>query len=67
MTHSRGHARRRQRDQFHFDEGDQMPYRWPRGSFVGTRGWEYLTVGICLVLLVGLFALIAYMAHWRWG
>jgi hypothetical protein len=48
-------------------DGDQMPYRTPRGPSVGSRRPLHVAEVLAVVLTIVLFLAIAYMAHWQWG
>jgi hypothetical protein len=50
-----------------FDEGDQMPYRTPRGAVEGPRRALHITQFLAVMLVVVLFLAVAYMAKMRWG
>ncbi len=48
-------------------DGDQMPYRTPRGAEIGSRRGLHIAEVLAVVLTLILFLAIAYMAHWQWG
>jgi hypothetical protein len=67
MSHSAAQRDGRQPGQFHLDQGDQMPYRWPRGFSRGPRFAEVLVAGTSILMILAFFAFVAYMVHWQWG
>ena len=66
MTPTQTHKQREAKRHLHF-EGDQMPYRWPRGQVTGSRIGLHVAQAVCLLLLAALVALVAYMIKMRWG
>jgi hypothetical protein len=48
-------------------DGDQMPYRTPRGAEIGSRRGLHLAEVLAVVLALVLFLAVAYMARWQWG
>jgi hypothetical protein len=48
-------------------DGDQMPYRTPRGPVVGSRRALHVAEVLAVVLAMILFLAVAYMARWQWG
>ena len=45
-----------------FDQGTEMPYRMPRGEVVGRKLGLHIAQALAIVLVIVLFAAIAFMA-----
>lgn len=67
MTPTSTDKEREAKRDLHFADGDQMPYRWPRGQVSGSRIGLRLAEAVCVLLLAALVALVVYMARMRWG
>ncbi|HVW29423.1 MAG TPA: hypothetical protein VHC69_28855 [Polyangiaceae bacterium] len=50
-----------------FDEGTQMPYRTPRGAVVGRKRGLHVAQVLAILLIIGLFVAIAFMARTSLG
>ncbi|HEX3593739.1 MAG TPA: hypothetical protein VHU80_01520 [Polyangiaceae bacterium] len=46
---------------FHFDQGTDMPYRYPRGATMGSRAGLYIAEIVCVLLFIAMIAAIFYM------
>lgn len=46
-----------------FDEGTEMPYRTPRGEVVGRKRGLHIVQALAILLIIGLFVAIAFMAR----
>ncbi|HEX4338546.1 MAG TPA: hypothetical protein VH062_21725 [Polyangiaceae bacterium] len=47
--------------QFHFDQGDKMPYEWPRGAVKDSRVGLRIAEISCVILFVLMVAAVFYM------
>jgi hypothetical protein len=55
------------RERLHIREDEPVPYRWPRGAVVGSRIGLRVAEAVCVLLILGLIALVAYMSKTHLG